>query len=58
MSIIMNCYLSLSLSPDKMRGKQQGITNTVALPIDKMMYINLLCPHSEHEKNPFQSKTV
>ncbi len=24
---------------------KQGITNTLALPIDKMLYINLLCPH-------------
>jgi hypothetical protein len=34
----------------------QGITNTVALPIDKMLYIYLLCPHSKHRKNAFQSK--
>jgi hypothetical protein len=36
---------------------QQGITNTLALPIEKMLYnLPLLCPHSEHQKNPFQSK--
>jgi hypothetical protein len=35
---------------------KQGITNTLALPIDKMLYIYLLCPHSEHQNNPFQSK--
>jgi hypothetical protein len=39
---------------------QQGITNTLALPIDKMLRcctsIYLLFPHSEHQKNPFQSK--
>jgi hypothetical protein len=35
---------------------KQGITNTLALPIDNMLYIYLLCPHSEHQKNPFQSK--
>jgi hypothetical protein len=35
---------------------KQGIKNTLALPIDKMLYIYLLCPHSEHQKNPFQSK--
>jgi hypothetical protein len=35
---------------------KQGITNKLALPIDKMLYIYLLCPHSEHQKNPFQSK--
>jgi hypothetical protein len=29
---------------------QQGITNTLALPIGKMLYIYLLCPHSEHQK--------
>jgi hypothetical protein len=34
----------------------QGIKNTLALPIDKMLYIYLLCPHSEHQKNSFQSK--
>jgi hypothetical protein len=33
--------------------KQQGITNTLALPIDKMLYIYLLCPHSEHQNNRF-----
>jgi hypothetical protein len=32
--------------------KKQGITNTLALPIDKMLYIYLLRPHSEHQKNP------
>jgi hypothetical protein len=36
--------------------KKQGITNTPALPIDKMLYIYLLCPHSEHQNNPLQSK--
>jgi hypothetical protein len=30
--------------------EQQGITNTLALPIDKMLYIYLLCPYSEHHK--------
>ncbi len=30
---------------------KQGITNTTALPIDKMLYIHLLCPHSEHQKS-------
>jgi hypothetical protein len=32
-------------------GIKQGITNTLALPIGKMLYIYLLCPHSEHHKN-------
>jgi transposase-like protein len=36
--------------------KKKGITNALALPIIKMLYIYLLCPHSEHQKNPFQSK--
>jgi hypothetical protein len=27
---------------------EQGITNTLALPMDKMLYIYMLCPHSEH----------
>ncbi len=31
-----------------MKAWKQGITNTLALPIDKMLYIYLLCPHSEH----------
>jgi hypothetical protein len=35
---------------------KQGITNTLALPIDKLLYIYLLCPHSEHQNNGFQSK--
>jgi hypothetical protein len=34
----------------------QGITNTLALPIDKMLYIYRLRPHSPHQKNPFQSE--
>jgi hypothetical protein len=36
--------------------EKQGITHTLALPIDKMLYIYVLCPHSEHQKNLFQSK--
>jgi len=36
--------------------KKQGITNTLALPIDKMLYIYILCPHFEHQKNSYQSK--
>jgi hypothetical protein len=28
----------------------KAFTNTLALPIDKMLYIYLLCPHSEHPK--------
>jgi hypothetical protein len=35
---------------------KEGIINTMALPIDKMLYIYLLCPHSEHQNNLFQSK--
>jgi hypothetical protein len=27
--------------------REKGITNTLGLPIDKMLYIYLLCPHSE-----------
>jgi hypothetical protein len=37
-------------------GKKQGMENTLALPILKMLYIYLLCPHSEHPNNPFHSK--
>jgi hypothetical protein len=29
---------------------KQGITNMLALPIDKMLYIYVLCPHSKHQK--------
>ncbi len=34
---------------------EQGITNMLALPVDKM-YTYLLCPQSEHQNNLFQSK--
>jgi hypothetical protein len=41
---------------------KQGITNTLALPIDKMLYIYLLWPHFEHQKQSRskskQSKTL
>jgi hypothetical protein len=37
---------------------KQGITYTLALPIDKMLYIHLLCPHFEHQKNPFQPNSL
>ncbi len=30
---------------------KQGVTNTLALPINKMLYIYLLCPHSRHQKS-------
>jgi ssDNA-binding Zn-finger/Zn-ribbon topoisomerase 1 len=36
--------------------KKQVITNTLDLPIDKMLYIYLPCPHCEHQKNLFQFK--
>jgi hypothetical protein len=39
----------LSSNRPKMLNKQ-GIANTLALPIDKMLYIYLLCPHSKHQK--------
>ncbi len=42
---------SCETSPNK-----QGITNTLAPPIDKMLYIYLFCPHSKHQNNMFQSK--
>jgi hypothetical protein len=38
------------LSGHAYTGKQQGVTNTLALPINKILYIYLLCPHSEHQK--------
>jgi hypothetical protein len=37
---------------------KQGIKNTLALPIDTMLYTDLLCPHSEHQKNLFKSKQL
>jgi hypothetical protein len=40
-------------------GFKQGITNMLAmlaLLINKMLYIYLLCPHSEDQKNLFQFK--
>jgi hypothetical protein len=36
--------------------KKQGITNTLALPIDKMLYIYLFYPHFKHQKGSFQFK--
>jgi hypothetical protein len=44
------------ISMIKQNKTKQGITNTLALPIDKMLYIYLLYPHSQHQKNQFQSK--
>ncbi len=41
--------LGPSLMPMHSRCKQ-GITNTLALPIDKMLYIYLLCPHTLNTK--------
>jgi len=29
-------------------------TRWLALPIDKILYIYRLCPHSQHQNNPFQ----
>ncbi len=29
---------------------KQGIANKLTLPIDKMLYIYILCPHSENTK--------
>jgi hypothetical protein len=43
-------------SHHKWNWEKQGITNTLALPIDKMFCIYLLCPHSEHQNNPFRSE--
>jgi hypothetical protein len=43
-------------SGPKSEQEKHGITNLLALPINKMLYIYPLCPHFEHQKNPFQSK--
>ncbi len=37
---------------------EQGITNTLALPMDKMLYIYLLCSHSEHPEKSVPIYTV
>jgi hypothetical protein len=37
---------------------KQGVTNTLALPINKVLYIYLLCPHSEHQKTSAPIETV
>ncbi len=40
----------------KYKQNKQGMKNTLALSIDKMLGIYLLCPQSEHHNNPFQNK--
>jgi hypothetical protein len=39
-----------------MVSKNNAVTNMLALPIDNMLHIYLLGPHSEHQNNLFQSK--
>jgi hypothetical protein len=47
----------IAFSQQLICSNKQGITNTLALPIDKMLlYIYALCSHSEHQQIPFQSK--
>jgi hypothetical protein len=38
--------------------QNKASTYTLALPIDNMLYIYLLCPHFEHQKNPFQPNSL
>jgi hypothetical protein len=47
------CELVTSL-----KGKGTRTTSQTRWPcqIDHMLYIYILCPHSEHQNNPFQSK--
>jgi hypothetical protein len=54
--VFLFCGWSPTHLPHKFEKKKKGITNTLALPIDKMLYIYLLCPQSEHQNNPFQTK--
>jgi len=53
---MVSILFSLALCKPYMKLKKQGITNTLALPIDNMLYIYLPCPQSEHQKCPFQPK--
>jgi hypothetical protein len=49
--VVLHYLLSQFHGWDSKNVNKQGVTNTLALPINKMLYIYLLCPHSEHQKN-------
>jgi hypothetical protein len=42
------CSNTWSMGPWSMPVFKQGVTNMLALPVDKMLYIYLLCPQSEN----------
>jgi len=48
--------LSRFLASRTAPAKEGKLCPILALLIHKMLYIYILCPHSEHQKNPFQSK--
>jgi len=48
--VVLHYLLSVFHGWDSKKVNKQGVTNTLALPINKMSYIYLLCPHSEHQK--------
>jgi len=45
---MLKLWNTWSMGPWSMPVFKQGITNMLALPVDKMLYIYLLCPHSEY----------
>jgi hypothetical protein len=49
--VVLHYLLSKFHGWDSKEVNKQGVTNTLALPINKMLYIYLLCPHSEDQKN-------
>jgi len=51
MSIDIYTRVPACYRPNTEKNQQnKGITNSLALPIDKMLYIYVLCPHSEPQK--------
>jgi hypothetical protein len=51
--VYINCKLMETKLPDEYENKHH---KHAGLPIDKMLYIYLLCPHSQDQENLFQSK--
>jgi len=49
--VVLHYLFSVFHGWDSKKVNKQGVTNTLALPINKMSYIYLLCPHSEQQKN-------
>jgi hypothetical protein len=50
-------FFSCQKCGNKYNEQKQGITNRLALPIEKLLYIYLLCPHQHskhfHQRNWF-----